>query len=97
MRWDYELTINEANEASLTDVEYTSQDILYGSPEAWGSVSYVGTRLEWEEEIPLEEERARGSIWWNWMEEESVEWNAYRDKLLGELIPLTLTEKEEDK
>jgi len=94
-------TITEAAAASLTDRKYSPNEQIFIAPEQWGNVETVGTKAEWEAEIPQDEaEAARHNIWYSWYEEAALpypgnfdSWRDFREDLLSELTPVTIAEE----
>ena len=105
-----EMTVTEAAAASLTDRKYSPNEEVFIAPEEWGSVTYVGTRAEWEAEIPLDEdEAARQNIWYVCYQAAAADdmdafdepygaawdnWQDYRADMRSKLTPVTIIEEE---
>jgi len=65
---------------------------LFASGENWGDLG-VGTMDDWEEEIPLTEDNAKKTGWYDWYVsderyftgDDSFNWRAYRNELFSQL------------
>ena len=84
-----EFTIAEAKKVALNPTSIRPDAELFMQGENWGGVDNIGTREDWEAEIPVSEEDARMTGWHDWYtnEEFAGGWADYREHLMSQLQP----------
>ncbi len=89
------MTLDEARKRTIGNPnEITVGEEMYLEGENWGQNDEVGTMVDWLNEIPGDEDAARGMGWHDWFQGDDNydSWDDYRELLLSQLRVVNITE-----
>ena len=102
MRYSEQFTIEEAKAVAIANDNFNADSELYMQGEDWGSEVALGTKVDWENEIPANENKAKFTGYYDWFLSDEryfhgMTWEEYRDELLNkQLIEVEIVEEDDE-